>query len=62
MTPAPCPDTRTRPVITWRLTVYHLGRDLIITVLDGRHCWMLDEPNARPSAAYPDYPKCLAAA
>lgn len=54
--------TRTRPTITWTLTGYSLGRDLIITVRQGQYRWQLDEPNARPSAAYADYPQCLAAA
>jgi hypothetical protein len=62
MNPIPCTETRTRPTVTWRLADYHLGRDLIITLLNGQHCWMLDEPNAQPSKAYPDYPRCLAAA
>lgn len=60
-TPAPCDQApRTPPTITWRLRDYHLGRDLIITVLAGRHTWMLDEPNARPSASFDSYPACLA--
>jgi hypothetical protein len=61
MNRCPCSAERA-PTITWRLHDYHLGRDLIITLLDGRHCWMLDEPNARPSASYVGYARCLAAA
>ena len=40
MTTPPC-STPSRPVVTWHLADYHLGRDLIITLLDGRHCWKL---------------------
>lgn len=61
MNPCPC-SAEPAPTVRWRLADYHLGRDLIITLLAGRHCWMLDEPNARPSAAYRDYASCLAAA
>lgn len=57
-----CPEARTAPTITWRLRAYHLGRDLIITVIAGAYAWRLDEPNARNSAPAATYPACLAAA
>jgi len=57
-----CPEARTAPVVTWRLRAFHLGRDLVITVIDGRFVWRIDEPNARNSAPAATYPACLAQA
>ncbi len=61
MNPCPCSAERA-PVVTWNVPKFYQGRDLIIVILDGRWFWRLDEPNARPSTGYPDYPSALAAA
>lgn len=60
MNTAPCAETTTRPFATWRLENYHFGIALIITLRAGRFCWMLDYPDAQPSAPHGDYPLCLA--
>jgi len=61
MNPCPCSAERA-PVVTWSVPKFYQGRDLIIVILDGRWFWRLDEPNARSSVGYRDYPTAHAAA
>ncbi len=58
----PCTEARTAPTLSFRLTNYHAGRDLIITAIAGTWHWRIDEPNASQSRGYPSHAEAKAAA
>ncbi len=61
MNPCPC-SAEAPPTVSWRVTDFYQGRDLIVVIVAGRWRWRLDEPNAKASAGHPDYPAALAPA
>lgn len=62
MNTTPCEESRQAPTVTFRLPADDTGRAYLITLLRGEFRWKLDEPNARPSRAYPTYLEARAAA
>lgn len=53
--------TLKRPAVSWRVQAT-AGLAIVFVVRGGYWHWLLDEPNAKPSAGYPSYPAAIAAA